>query len=58
MFTRYLGMEKDFSSDSTADVASLKAASVLANDARLLRKIDLKVIPVLCLLYTLAFLDR
>ena len=28
------------------------------NESRILRKIDLRVVPVLCILYLLAFLDR
>lgn len=51
-------MEQDIKvkDNSTSDVASLSIAQV--NDAKLVRKIDLHVVPVLCLLYTLAFLDR
>ena len=39
--------------------ASVDAASVPALDAaRVMRKIDLHVLPYICVMYTLAFLDR
>lgn len=46
-----------YTGESNSDVTSL-SSDVRVNDKALIRKIDIRVVPVLCLLYTLAFLDR
>lgn len=40
------------------DSVERKSESVDVNERKLLRKIDLRLVPVLCILYLLAFLDR
>ena len=43
--------------DLEADLDQSKEAPSI-NERRLLRKIDFRLVPVLCVLYLLAFLDR
>ena len=38
--------------------ADLKTRFPNVDEAKLLRKIDIRVVPVLCIMYLLAFLDR
>jgi hypothetical protein len=49
--------------EKIAPDASIKSASDVVdtsnvNEAALLRKIDLRVLPFICIMYLLAFLDR
>jgi len=46
------------SSDSEDSTRDLKARFPNINEKKVMRKIDMRVIPVLCVLYLLAFLDR
>ena len=40
------------------EAGDLKARFPNVNEAKVMRKIDMRVVPVLCVLYLLAFLDR
>ena len=48
----------DSSASSTAERIPYRVRFAHINERKVMNKIDLRVVPVLCLLYLLAFLDR
>jgi hypothetical protein len=58
--TKTMGSEKNFSVDNSTDISVGQTLPSLspAEDRRLTTKLDIKLIPILGLLYLICFLDR
>jgi hypothetical protein len=54
----FLEKQDHSSASSTIERVSYKVRFAHINERKVMNKIDLRVVPVLCLLYLLAFLDR
>lgn len=56
--TSEIGLDDEKRSYGHADSVERDLQSTEVDERRLLRKIDLHLVPALCILYLLAFLDR